>query len=357
MSRRTYDNYWPPYVPVAQRQQQALERAAALKKKGKALQPVVIEGRGIASSFWGKAWCEQLESHSDYANRLPRGRSYARNGSVIDLRVETGQVRALVSGSSVYTVNIEVQPLAAAAWQSIVKACSGQIDSLIELLQGRVSKAVMARVARPDDGLFPQPRQMRLHCSCPDAASMCKHVAAALYGVGARLDREPGLLFTLRHVDPQDLILQAGQLPVMAAADPQAGLQGSDLSALFGIDLGDGATAAPAPPPSPAGPRRAAAAPPAVAAKAARLPGGKGVPAQAPEAPKAPKTSKAPRKAAAARKTFTAADLLARGVPRHMIQSWLTAGVLLRTAGRGVYGTTLQTEPRIAAYLARTNPP
>ena len=350
MSRRTYDNYWPPYVPVAQRQQQASKQAAALKKKGQALQPVVIEGRGIASSFWGKAWCQQLESHSDYANRLPRGRSYARNGSVIDLRVETGQVRALVSGSSVYTVKIEVQPLAAAAWQSIVKACSGQIDSLIELLQGRVSKAVMARVARPDDGLFPQPRQMRLQCSCPDAASMCKHVAAALYGVGARLDREPGLLFTLRHVDPQDLILQAGQLPAMAAADPQAGLQGSDLSALFGIDLGDGATAAPDL--SPVGPRRAAAAPPAVAAKAAKLPGSKGVPAKA---PKAPKTPKAPRKAAAARKTFTAAELLARGVPRHMIQSWLTAGVLLRTAGRGVYGATVQTEPCIAAYLARTN--
>lgn len=337
MSRRYYDNYWPPYVPVAQRQQQASKQAAALKKKGQALQPVVIEGRGIASSFWGKAWCQQLESHSDYANRLPRGRSYARNGSVIDLRVETGQVRALVSGSQVYTVTVVVQPLAADAWQSIIKACSGQIDSLVELLQGGLSKAVMAVVTRPGDGLFPQPRQMRLKCSCPDAASMCKHVAAALYGVGARLDREPELLFTLRHVDPQDLILQAGQLPAMAVADPQAALQGSDLSALFGIDLGDSAAVAPGPVPAPA-----------------PLPAGQRRPA-VPKAGKKAAPATAPRKAAkpAARKTLTATELLARGLPRHMIQNWLTAGVLLRTGERGVYGTTAQTERRIEAYQAR----
>lgn len=343
MSRRYYDNYWPPYVPVAQRQQQASKRAAALKKTGQALQPVVIEGRGIASSFWGKAWCQQLESHSDYANRLPRGRSYARNGAVIDLRVETGQVRALVSGSQVYTVKIEVQPLAAAAWQSIVKDCSGQIDSLIELLQGGLSKAVMAVVTRPGDGLFPQPRQMRLMCSCPDAASMCKHVATALYGVGARLDREPELLFKLRHVEPQDLILQAGRLPAMAAADPQAALQGSDLSALFGIDLGDGAAVAPVPAPAsrrrPAVPKAGDAPSTVVAAKAG----------------KKAASATAPRKAAkpAARKTITAAELLERGLPRHMIQNWLTVGVLLRTGDRGVYRTTAQTERRIEAYQAR----
>lgn len=336
MSRRYYGNYYPPYVPVAQRQAQARKRAAALQKKGQALQPVVIEGRGIAGSFWGKAWCQQLEAHSDYANRLPRGRSYVRNGAVIDLRVATGQVSALVSGSEVYTVKIDVQPLAAAAWQSIVKACSGQIDSLIELLQGGLSKSVMAVVTRPGDGLFPQPRQMRLHCSCPDAASMCKHVAAALYGVGARLDREPELLFTLRHVDPQDLILQAGSLPAMAAADPQAALQGSDLSALFGIDLGDSA---------PVALPKVTAAPPPLAAKAART-AKKATPAKAARKPKAP---------AAPRKTVTATELLARGLPRHMIQNWLTAGVLLRTGARGVYGTTAQTERRIAAYQDRTH--
>ncbi|HET7862948.1 MAG TPA: hypothetical protein VFL86_00950 [Burkholderiaceae bacterium] len=343
MSRRYYDNYYPPYVPVAQRQAQARKQAVALQKKGQALQPVVIEGRGIASSFWGKAWCQQLEAHSDYANRLPRGRSYARNGAVIDLRVETGQVSALVSGSEVYTVKIDVQPLAAAAWKSIAKACSGQIDSLVDLLRGGLSKAVMAVVARPGDGLFPQPRQMRLHCSCPDAASMCKHVAAALYGVGARLDREPELLFTLRHVDPQDLILQAGSLPAMAATDPQAALQGSDLSALFGIDLGDSA---------PVAQPQVIAAPPPLAALAAKT---TSVAAKAAKATKNAAPAKRARKpkAPAARKTVTATELLARGLPRHMIQSWLTAGVLLRTGARGVYGTTAQTERRIAAYQDR----
>jgi len=350
MSRRYYDNYWPPYVPVAQRQEQASKQAAALKKKGQALQPVVIEGRGIAGSFWGKAWCQQLESHSDYANRLPRGRSYARNGAVIDLRVETGQVRALVSGSSVYTVKIEVQPLAAVAWQAIVKACSGQIDSLIELLQGGLSKAVMAVVTRPGDGLFPQPRQMRLQCSCPDAASMCKHVAAALYGVGARLDREPELLFTLRHVEPKDLILQASQLPAMAAADPQAALQGSDLSALFGIDLGDSAPVVPVPAPSPEGQLRPAA-PMAALSKAATAP--PSVSAAKAGKKTAPLTASRKPGGKTSSKTVTAAELLERGVPRHMIQAWMTAGVLLRTGDRGVYGTTAQTERRIAVYQAR----
>jgi pyruvate/2-oxoglutarate dehydrogenase complex dihydrolipoamide acyltransferase (E2) component len=175
---------------------------------------------------------------------------------------------------------------------------------------------------------------------------MCKHVAAALYGVGARLDREPELLFTLRHVEPKDLILQAGQLPAMASTDPQAALQGSDLSALFGIDLGDSTTVAQVPAPaaaaSPGGPRR-----PAVP-KAAKTP-------PAAKAGKKASPTAAPRKAAkpAARKTVTAVELLERGLPRHMIHNWVTAGVLLRTGDRGVYGTTAQTERRIAAYQAR----
>lgn len=338
MGRYDYGG-WAPYIPVAQRQRQAKQKVAALNKKGHNCQPITIEGRVIVKSFWGKAWCDNLESYSDFANRLPRGRTYARNGSVIDLRIETGKVKALVSGSDVYSVEIGVQPLAATRWGAIVKECSGKVASVIELLQGRLSDAVMETVTRRGDGLFPLPRQISLRCSCPDAASMCKHVAAVLYGVGARLDDEPELLFLLRHVEPQDLIRQAGNVPAMAHSDTQGTLDRTDLSALFGIDLDDASGTSTAHP-------RAAVAP---SRKRSRQP--KAVdPLPSAVSGKNTKTA-TPRRERS--KTVTTADLIARGVARHMIQNWIASGVLLRTEQRGVYRTTAQTERRIVAYAAR----
>ena len=88
-----------PYVPVAQRRAKALAYAKTLEKKeGRKLAPIEVEGRIIASSFWGKAWCDNLEAYSDFANRLPRGRTYVRNGSVIDLSIARGQVTAWSAG-------------------------------------------------------------------------------------------------------------------------------------------------------------------------------------------------------------------------------------------------------------------
>lgn len=334
------DGGWAPYVPVAQRQHQARRKVAALNKKGHKCQPITIEGRAIAKSFWGKAWCDNLESYSDFANRLPRGRTYVRNGSVIDLHIETGKVKALVSGSDVYSVEIGVQPLAAARWGAIVKECSGKVASVIELLQGRLSNAVMETVTRRGDGLFPLPGHISLRCSCPDAATMCKHVAAVLYGVGARLDNEPELLFRLRHVQPQDLIRQAGKVPAMAHSDTQGALDSTDLSALFGIDLDDMSAASTAQPPAAAVPsRKRSQQPKAVYPLPSAVPG------------KDPKTVTPPRRERS--KTVTAAGLIARGVARHMIRNWIASGVLLRTGQRGVYRTTAQTEARILAYSAR----
>ena len=168
-----------------------------LKKKGHPVSPVVIEGRTIVKTFWGKAWCENLERYSDFENRLPRGRTYVRNGSVIDLQIAPGEIKALVSGSEIYKVTVKVAPVAKARWKSICKDCAGAIDSLVELLQGRFSKGVMERVCRQKTGLFPSPDEIQLSCSCPDWADMCKHVAAVLYGIGARLDQQPDLLFRL----------------------------------------------------------------------------------------------------------------------------------------------------------------
>jgi len=202
----------------------------------------MVEGRTIVKTFWGKAWCENLERYSDFENRLPRGRTYVRNGSVIDLQIAPGEIKALVSGSEIYKVKVKVAPVAKARWESICKDCAGAIDSLIELLQGRFSKGVMERVCRQKTGLFPSPDEIQLSCSCPDWADMCKHVAAVLYGIGARLDQQPELIFRLHSVDERELIAGAGTALPQAKKAPAAGkvLGGEDLSALFGLNIAQG---------------------------------------------------------------------------------------------------------------------
>lgn len=236
------DNYYggfKDYVSVAERRRQAADELARLNKKGRKTSPVAIDGRTIASTFWGKAWCDNLERYSDYANRLSRGRSYVRSGTVVDLQIAPGVVTALVSGSALYTVKIDVGSVASARWRSIRKDCSGAIDSAIELLQGRLSDVVMARLCDEKTGLFPSPADIGFSCSCPDWASMCKHVAAVLYGIGARLDHRPELLFTLRQVAHEELIAKAGA-SLSAAATAAAGtkvLADEDLSEMFGIEI------------------------------------------------------------------------------------------------------------------------
>ena len=241
---------WRPYVSVAQRRRKAAGEMAKLKKTGHPVSPVVVEGRTIVKTFWGKAWCDNLERYSDFENRLPRGRTYVRNGSVIDLQIAPGEIKALVSGSEIYKVKVRVAPVAKARWESICKDCAEAIDSLIELLQGRFSKGVMERVCQQKTGLFPSPDEIQLSCSCPDWADMCKHVAAVLYGIGARLDQQPDLLFRLHDVDEKELIAGAGQALPLAKKAPAAKkvLGGEDLSALFGLDM--------APDASPAKPKR-----------------------------------------------------------------------------------------------------
>jgi uncharacterized Zn finger protein len=230
---------WRPYVSVGQRRRKAASEMAKLKKKGHPLSPVVVEGRTIVKTFWGKAWCENLERYSDFENRLPRGRTYVRNGSVIDLQIAPGEIKALVCGSEIYKVQVKVAPVAKARWQSICKDCAGAIDSLIELLQGRLSKGVMERVCRQKTGLFPSPDEIHLSCSCPDWADMCKHVAAVLYGIGARLDQQPDLIFRLHDVDEKELIAGTVTALPQAKKAPAAGkvLGGEDLSVLFGLDM------------------------------------------------------------------------------------------------------------------------
>ena len=237
---------WKPYVSVAERRRKAEKATAKAKKSGADLSPVEPSRGAIAKTFWGKAWCENLEAYSDYANRLPRGRTYVRNGSVIDLKITAGEVQAQVMGSSLYKVAVKVTTVPAKHWQAIGADCSGSIDSLVELLQGKLSKAVMERICTPHTGLFPAPKEIEFSCSCPDWASMCKHVAAVLYGVGARLDQQPELLFSLRRVDAKDLVSQAGAGLPKAKKGPATGkvLDTSMLGDVFGIEMDE--TPAPA---------------------------------------------------------------------------------------------------------------
>jgi uncharacterized Zn finger protein len=235
------DYEWRPYVPVALRRRLAAAKLAKLKKKGQSVSPVRIVGRAIAKSFWGKSWCTNLERYSDYENRLPRGRTYVRNGSVVDLQLAKTKVSAVVSGSDLYTVTITIAPVPATRWKAICRDCAGSIDSLVELLQGRLSKGVMDRVCREGDGLFPAPKEIKLSCSCPDWAGMCKHVAAVFYGVGARLDEKPALLFQLRGVDENQLLANAGNELSLKKAIPATTkvLDDGDVAALFGLEMAE----------------------------------------------------------------------------------------------------------------------
>jgi uncharacterized Zn finger protein len=236
---------WKPYVSAAERRKKGEKAAARARKAGANLSPVAACRGAIAKTFWGEAWCDNLERYSDYANRLPRGRTYVRNGSVIDLKIAQGKVQAQVVGSSLYKVDVSVAAVPGKQWQSISADCAGSIDSLVELLQGRLSKSVMKRICTPNTGLFPAPKEIEFSCSCPDWASMCKHVAAVLYGVGARLDEQPELIFTLRRVDAKDLVTQAGAGLPNSKQRPTAGkvLDDALLADVFGIEMADVATA------------------------------------------------------------------------------------------------------------------
>jgi uncharacterized Zn finger protein len=282
---------WKPYVPVAQRRAQAAREVAKRLKSGQAITPIVIEGRAIVTTFWGKAWCENLESYSDYENRLPRGRTYVRNGSVVHLKIEKGRIEALVSGSELYTVRIDIVALPRPAWEALKRLCAGKIGSLVELLQGKLSNAVMQAVTNRNEGLFPKPKEITMRCSCPDSAGMCKHLAAVMYGVGSRLDTKPELLFQLRGVDHQELIEQAIPKAPSRAKGAAPTIESAALGAIFDIEIEDTPPAA----------TSEAKAPRTKAPKSPKVPAAKSAPAPAP-APAAAAPKPAPVRKAAEKK-------------------------------------------------------
>jgi uncharacterized Zn finger protein len=239
-----YYSYYPPYVTVGEKREKAAKKLAKLRKQDPNIQPVVIEGSALAKTWWGKSWNKNLESYADYSNRIGRGRSYVRNGAVLDLKIQPGEVKALVQGSESkpYKVTIEIKPIQKNNWIKIKASCQGRLESLPELLEGNFPKTLATLFMAKGEGLFPSSDEIKLSCSCPDWASMCKHVAATLYGIGARLDENPMLFFTLRNADVQELIFQAvddhtRELLKIAENKSARVLDNMDLEDMFGIDL------------------------------------------------------------------------------------------------------------------------
>src|SRR6266849_4120963 len=236
MAHYDFDGYggFPRYVSVGERRAKAILQARKLEKRGRVLEPVRLEGQRIASSFWGKEWCKNLESYMDLSNRLPRGRTYLRTGAVVDLRLGPGQIDALVAGSSLYNVSVRIDKLARKRWGALIKRCAGRIDSVVELLRGRLPETVLEALVDRRAGLFPAPKEIDFTCWCPDYASLCKHIAAVLYGVGARLDKKPELFFTLRSVAMEELVAKSA---LRRGGAPEDALDSRALEGIFGIEL------------------------------------------------------------------------------------------------------------------------
>ena len=348
MARRRRYRGWggfAPYVPVAQRRERTARKILRARKRGEALDPVWIEGRKIATTAWGRAWCDHIEGFHDYSNRLPRGRTSVRNGSVSHLAILPGEIRARVMGSSPYEQRVKIQPCKPAVWKRVRQRCAGGIGSLIELLEGRISSQVMEEMTAERDGLLPDLKHVELQCSCPDWALLCKHLAAVLYGVGARLDERPELLFTLRGVDPAELV-DGVALPGQAAG-PQKGARRieGNLSSVFGIELDEDVQASP--PKTPRGRakrtdkktrRRTAATKPG--SRAAK-PGSRAAkPGSRAAKPAAPRRGRKVRRQ----------ELLEAGVPPGTIATWLRQGVLQASDERGVYRHTRESRKRLKRY-------
>lgn len=245
-------SYWgfgryPRYVPVAEKKAVVERRLKQLRKTNPDIQPVIINGKSVASTWWGKAWNDNLERYADYQNRIERGRSYVRNGAVLDLRITRGNVTALVQGTAgkPYRIEIAIKPLGIRPWKAIKSAVAGKLESAQKLLAGQFPEDLRDIFTAKNHGLFPSPGEIVFTCSCPDWARMCKHVAATLYGIGARLDENPELFFTLRNIAMDELIAQAIQdtvgemLRETTSTSSRVLEDNTDLSALFGIELAD----------------------------------------------------------------------------------------------------------------------
>jgi len=233
---------FPKYESVAEKKAKAVKSLEKLKKKNPGIEPIIIEGKTLAKSWWGKAWNLNLESYADYECRIARGKSYVRNNAVLDLKISKGCVEAKVQGSrsKPYVVNITIDALGNDKWEQVTSLCNNRIDSLEQLIEGKFPKELEVLFTERKYGLFPSPKEIHFDCSCPDWASMCKHVAAVLYGIGARLDMDPMLFFELRALNGQELVRKSMEKKLEsmlknAGKKSKREIADKDISDIFGL--------------------------------------------------------------------------------------------------------------------------
>ena len=198
--------FFNDYTSSAELKAKAKKNIAKLKDAA----PVCAHSaRGpICLTWWGKEWCKNLESYAEYENRLPRGRRYVRAGGIIDLKIKDNVAKAKIqsSGSGYYNVSVVFKKLRKEDMAKIVARSAQRIDNVDSLLKGDFPEDLKDLFTQEKPGLFPAPDEISFDCDCPDWTSMCKHVAAALYGVGIRIDESPKDFFALRGIDIENFL-------------------------------------------------------------------------------------------------------------------------------------------------------
>ena len=223
-----YDDEFTPRLKAADLEKLAATRLAEYQAAGEELHPVVNKTRKLARNFWGSAWMKQLALCESGGMCLAPGRTLLRHACVLHVDIQPGSISALVSAEEVFEVELKLEPLDEEQLDRLAATCSGHIDSLLSLMQGKVDEAVLQQLCHPENGMLPTPEDWLMHCTCPDWAEPCPHAAAAIYAAGCLIDEKPELLFTLRGIQPEALL---------SAPAPANEIDADKLSAMFGIDL------------------------------------------------------------------------------------------------------------------------
>jgi uncharacterized Zn finger protein len=209
--------------------------------------------RGFGLTWWGEAWVTALEQRARLdPNRLPRGRGYARGGTVGELIVAPGEVRAAVQGRRVrpYQVRVRVRMLDAGEWDRVLDAIAAQIGHAAALLDGELLPEVADDVRSAGTDLLPGPGELQPRCSCPDWADPCKHAAAVCYLVAGALDADPFSLLLLRG-RRRDEVLAGLRARRRSAEVTMTSPARSQPATDPGVDARQAYQRSPAPPPAP----------------------------------------------------------------------------------------------------------
>lgn len=167
----------------------------------------------FAKNWWAKRWIKVLDSFS-LGTRMSRGRAYARSGQVLSVKVEKGEIAARVQGSRSlpYDVRIEVKTLSKADWTKVADAATSQMVFASKLLSGEMPVEIEELCLNAGVALFPERyNDLETHCSCPDDANPCKHIAAVYYLLGEEFDRDPFLIFKMRGMTREEFLNLLGQ--------------------------------------------------------------------------------------------------------------------------------------------------